>query len=163
MQKIANYINNIAFYAIMDSKNSKILAVLSENSSLPVNKIAKLVKLPITTVHHRIKKLVKEEIIKKYTIKLNHKKLGNDLFAYIFISADKKLLKEKNKTQYDVANTLMKLPYVTKVDIVIGQTDIIIQVIVKDMEELDRVLLGEIQKIEGIVDTHTSAVLREFE
>lgn len=153
----------MAFYVIMDEKDRKILEILKENSNLKVNRISKEVKLPISTVHHRIKKLKKDGIIKAYTIKLNHKKLGNNLFAYVLISADLKLLKEKNRTQYDISKYLMKLPYVHKADIVIGEADILAQVILKDMEELDKVLLGEIQKIEGVVDTQTLVVLREFD
>ena len=44
---------------IIDEKDQLILEVLKENSTLSTSKIAKSTKIPITTVHNRIKKLEK--------------------------------------------------------------------------------------------------------
>ena len=58
----------------MDDKDEQILQILKENSKLSTHQISKKTRIPITTVHNRIKKLKKEEIIKKYSIIIDKKK-----------------------------------------------------------------------------------------
>ena len=144
-----------------DEKDRKILEILKEHSDYATRQIAKKTGLPITTVHNRIRKLKKEGVIKKFTIELDHTKIGEGFRAYILISVNLSLLKEKKKSQYDVAKSLRLLPFIEKVDIVSGGTDIIISVRVKDVEEFDKVLLTKIQRIEGIEKTQSLIVIHE--
>ena len=65
----------------MDSKDEKILEVLRENSRLSAQQISRKTLIPITTVHNRMKKLVTEGIIKKFTIDVNPVKIGKTLAA----------------------------------------------------------------------------------
>ena len=67
---------------------------MKENSKLTTHQISKKTLIPITTIHNRIKKLVKEGVIKKYTLELDNKKLGKYLAAYIQINVDYRLLKK---------------------------------------------------------------------
>jgi len=149
------------YYSIMDKKDIKIITVLEENAKLSTKKIAKRVQLPITTVHNRIKKLEQQKIIKGYTVQLDYKQLGKGLSAFILISVDLKLLKTIKKTQYDIIKSLERISTIHKVNVVIGRADLIVHMRVKDLDELDKVLLGEIQLIDGISDTQTNIVLRE--
>ena len=143
----------------VDEKDRKILEVLKEHADYTTRQIAKKVFLPITTVHHRIKKLKKEKIIKEFTVKLDYAKLDQGFLAYILISVDLALLKEKNKSQYDVVMELRKFHFMEKADIVSGGMDIIALVRVKDVQEFDKVLLGKIQRIEGINNTQSLIVI----
>ncbi len=143
----------------MDEKDEKIIKTLREDSSLSVRMIAKKTSIPMTTVHKRIKKLRAEGIIKRYTIELDNEKVGKRIGAYIMISVDLKLLKERSKNQYVLAEEVGRIPGVEKVDIVAGGTDLIAYVRVKDVKELDEILLGKIQHIEGIVNTETLIVI----
>lgn len=137
----------------------EILRILKQNSSLPTREIAKLARIPITTVHNRIKKLKDEGVITKFTIEVDNKKLGKGMSAYILVSADLKTLKEKKKTQYDILNQLYRIPNVEKADIVTGGTDIVLFIRFGSIEELDKVLLGKIQTIDGIINTRTLTVI----
>jgi len=150
------------FYSIVDQKDEKILEILKENAKLSTKQISKRVNLPITTVHNRIKKLEKEGIVKGYSVILDNKKLGKNLSAYVLISADLKLLKEKNRTQHDLAKDLRKLPCTEKVDIVTGKSDLVVYINVKDIEELDKFLLGKIHNIEGVNNTQTLIIIHEY-
>ena len=74
MQKLLKLTN---FHKYMvDEKDRQILFELLQDCRQPISKIAKEVKLPTQTVSYRIKKLEKEEVIKKYTININYPKLG---------------------------------------------------------------------------------------
>ena len=72
-----------------------------------------------------------------------------------------KYLKEKHKSQYDLAKELKKLYCIEKVDIVTGGTDLVVFIRVSSIKELDEVLLGKIQLVDGIANTKTLVVLNE--
>ena len=146
---------------VADEKDLAILEVLSEHGDYTVRQISKKTLLPPTTVHHRIGRLREAGIIKKYTVELDKKKLGFKLGAYLLISADLKMLKEKNSSQYDLAIKIRKIPGVEKVDIVTGGTDLVTKIQVRDIDELDRMLLGKIQLLEGVAKTQTMIVIHD--
>jgi DNA-binding Lrp family transcriptional regulator len=98
-------------------------------------------------------------VIKKFTVQLDNAKVGKGLMVYVLITADKVLLKQKHKTQYDLVTDLKKMDFIERADIVAGGTDLVAIVRVKDVEEFDKVLLGKIQNIEGIEDTQSLIVI----
>lgn len=142
-----------------DNKDQKILEILREHAEYTTRQIAKKTLLPSTTINNRIRKLAKEGVIQKYTIEVDPERVDKGFAAYVLISANLLLLKEKKKTQYDLASELKKLSFVEHVDIVSGGTDLIAFLRVKDVEEFDRVLLGKIQLLEGIERTQSMIVI----
>jgi len=147
--------------ANLDDKDQKILDLLKEHGDYTTRQIAKKTLLPITTVHHRVKKLKQEGIIKNYTVNLDYSKLEKNFVAYILISANLSLLKQKKKTQHDLAKEIKGFYFVERVDIVSGGTDLVAIVRVKDVEEFDKVLLGKLQLVEGIDKTQSLIVIHE--
>ncbi len=157
------YIENGTFISFMlDNKDYKILDVLKNNSNLSTQQISKKTLIPITTVHHRIKKLCKEEIIKGYTVVLDYKKLEKGLSAYISITVDYHDLKNSKITQRDLARKISNLSQVEEVSILAGGTDILIKVRVKDIEEMDEFVTETLRNIKGIEKTQTMMILHEF-
>ncbi len=144
---------------IPDDKDQQILEILKDHADYTTRQIAKKTLLPITTIHNRIKKLKAEGIIKKYTVKLNYEKLNQNFRAYVLISANLHILKEKKKTQHDLAKDLRKFPFIERVDIVSGGTDLVAIVRVRDVKEFDQVLLGKLQLVEGIEKTQSLIVI----
>ncbi len=143
----------------LDDKDWKIIELLRKHSDLTTRQIAKKTLLPSTTIHNRIRKLKQEGVIKKFTIELDNSKIDRNFVAYVLISANLQLLKQKNKTQYDLAKEIEKLDFVERVDIVAGGADLVVIVRVKDVEEFDKVLLGKLQLIEGIEKTQSLIVI----
>jgi len=143
----------------LDEKDKKIIEILEEHADFTTRQIAKQTLLPTTTIHNRIKKLKKLGIIKKFTIVLDDHQVDRGYIAHILIKTDLRLLKQKKKTQHDVASDLKKLYFVYKVDIVSGGTDIIVLVKVRDVKEFDKILLGKLQLVEGIENTTTLTVI----
>ncbi len=143
----------------IDEKDRKILELLQEHGDYTTRQIAKKTLLPITTIHHRIKKLKAEKVIRKFTVELDPIKTEKSFVAYILISANLEQLKLKKRTQYDLAREIKRLAFIERVDIVSGGTDLIAIVRVKDVAEFDRVLLGKLQPIEGIEKTQSFIVI----
>lgn len=143
----------------LDDKDQKIIEVLKEHSDYTTRQIAKKTLFPVTTIHNRIRKLKKEKVIRRFTIELDHSQLQNNFVAYILISVDLPALKQKKKTQYDLAKELKRFSFVERVDIVSGGTDLVAIIRVKDVEEFDKVLLRKLQLIEGINNTRSLIVI----
>lgn len=143
----------------LDDKDKIILEMLKEHSDYTTRQISKKTAIPITTVHHRIKKLKSDGVIKKFTVELDHAKLDQSFVVYILISVDLQTLKTKKKTQYDLAKELKSFYFVERADIVSGGTDIVAVVRVKDVDEYDKILLGKVQMLEGISDTQSLIVI----
>ena len=145
----------------IDEKDKKIIEILREHADYATRQIAKKTGLPITTVHNRIQKLKKEKIIKRFTVDLNYHKIQEGFRAYILVSVNLSLLKQKNKSQYNVAKEIRNFPFVERVDIVSGGTDLVAMIRVKDVVEFDQVLLTRLQRIEGIDKTQSLIVIHE--
>lgn len=145
-----------------DKKDMLILEVLKQNSRLSSQQISAITGIPITTVHNRIKKLEKSSVIKGYTINLDHKKLGKELEAYILISVDYKLLKEKDSSQHDLARLLVQHEFVEEVAMITGVSDIITHIRVNSIDQLDNFVTKELRNIDGVEKTQTMIVLSSF-
>ncbi|MGV8172004.1 MAG: Lrp/AsnC family transcriptional regulator [Candidatus Woesearchaeota archaeon] len=143
----------------VDEKDEKILELLKNHAEYTTREIAKKTLLPVTTVHNRIKKLRDDGIIRKYTVRLDHSKLGNNFVAYVLVSTNLELLKRKNKTQYDLINDIRKSYFVERADIVTGGTDMVVIVRVNDVQEFDECLVKRLQMIEGINSTQSLIVI----
>jgi DNA-binding Lrp family transcriptional regulator len=143
----------------LDEKDLKILELLKEHGDYATRQIAKKTMLPVTTIHNRIRKLKSAGVIKRYTIELDHDKLGRNFVAYVLVSVNLELLKEKKKSQYDLVHEIKKLYFVERVDIVTGGTDMVVVMRLKDVAEFDHCLLTKFQTIEGIERTQSLIVI----
>lgn len=143
----------------MDEKDRKIIEILKEHGDYTTRQISKKTLLPATTIHNRIRKLKKDKVIKKFTIELDHSKVDKGFVAYVLVSVNLSVLKQKKKTQWDLASELKKFDFIERVDIVSGGTDLVAFVRVKDVEEFDKVLLGKLQSLEGIENTQSMIVI----
>ena len=145
----------------MDKTDEKILNLMKENSRLTTQQISKKILIPITTVHYRIKKMEKEGIIKKYSLGLDHKKLGKTISAYIHIIVDYKSLQENKISQHELTKKLKQYELVEEAAMVTGGVDIIIKVRLKDVDELDDFVTKKLRNIVGIEKTQTMVILNE--
>lgn len=145
----------------IDKKDYTILDVLKQNARLSTQKIAKKVNIPITTVHNRIKKLENTGVVKNYTVNVDNKKLGKNTTAYILVTVDYKLLKEKKMTQYELAKKIRQNPNVELACMITGLTDILIKISVKDMDELGEFVTKYLRNVDGVERTQTAVILSE--
>lgn len=61
---------------IVDEKDFEILKILDKNCRISYSKIAEKVNLPLRNVSNRIDKLVKENVIERFTVQFNYNSLG---------------------------------------------------------------------------------------
>ncbi|NIP40951.1 MAG: winged helix-turn-helix transcriptional regulator [Candidatus Aenigmarchaeota archaeon] len=145
----------------IDKKDEKILELLKERGDLSVRQIASRSLLPITTVHHRIKRMKSLGVIKRFTIEVDSKKIGKPLAAYVLVRIDSRYLKGFRRNQHDLVKDLRNLAFVERADIVTGTIDIVLLIRVKDVDELDKVIVEKLRDMKGVESTHTLVILNE--
>ncbi len=155
----------MAFYSIfmkIDEKDRAIVHELTQNSKQTTNQLSKKLKIPITTIHNRIKKLEREKIILNYTLNLDHNKLGKPVPAYIGISVNYQAGGVGGKiSQTNVAEEIKKIEGVQEVRIMTGGSDILVKVLARDIPELNEIVTERLRNVLGVDKTQTSIVLKE--
>ena len=144
----------------IDEKDKKILEILQENSSLSSYKISKKTLIPVTTVNNRIKKLKKLGVIKKFTVDIDKSKLGFSLVAYILLTVSLEELKQEGMKIKDLMRIIKNNPLVESVDNVTGDIDIVVEMQVRDINELNDYLANTLSYYNGVEKTRTALVLK---
>jgi DNA-binding Lrp family transcriptional regulator len=146
----------------LDEKDLVILKSLKENSKLTSSQISKKTRIPITTIHNRIKKLEKSGIILKYTVKIDYEKIEKPLKAYILVTANQHPSNNKKVSQEEIGKKIKMVEKVDQVDIITGISDIIVQVRASTMKELNSFITNKLRNIDGVERTQTLMVLEEL-
>lgn len=145
----------------LDEKDLKILEILQKTADATSKEISKMLHVPITTVHHRIKRMKELGVIKKFTIDIDYEKLGMPISAYIFVEVDYNQLKTENITQHELVERFKKYPEIVTAQIITGDMDIIIKARTKTVAELDNFIVRILRNMGGISKTKTLLILHE--
>jgi DNA-binding Lrp family transcriptional regulator len=73
--------------AAVDTMDKQLLRIIQQDSRVPLQKIARKLGVPKSTVHYRIGRLERENIIEGYYAKLNASRLGYDYLAVVLVRA----------------------------------------------------------------------------
>ena len=136
----------------VDYIDIKLLDALQENGRIKRNDLAELVALSVPSVGERLQKLEAAGIIQGYYAKLDPRKLGKDITAFIFVTVD---TSKHYQTFLDHANhheEIMECHAVT------GEGSHILKIRTENTSTLER-LLSKIQAWPGVTGTKTHLVL----
>jgi Lrp/AsnC family transcriptional regulator for asnA, asnC and gidA len=138
-----------------DKLDLAIIQQLMHDGGLSYAEIGKKLFVSAGTIHVRIKKLQEAGVIGGMRYQVDLKKLGYGVIAFIGIYLEKSSL-------YDaVAEDLLKIPEIVRMNYTTGNYSIFIEVVCKDIDQLRFVLHDELQKIKGIERTETILSLEE--
>ena len=132
----------------------KILFELTKNGNISVPVLSKKLGINASVLYSRIKRLVRKELIKKFTIEINESLLGINVKTSGGINRDPKLKEQIHKKLLEIAE-VVSLYEVT------GRFDIILRVYTKDLEDLHSVVMDKIGNIDGIQNTETFVELQK--
>lgn len=146
----------------LDEKDTAILAELQRNAKQTTGRIAKRTRIPVTTVHNRIKRFEREGVITRYEPRVDYEKLGYGIHALVFIVASGKLPDGRPVDQQSIAQKAARLNGVQSARIVTGEYDLVLDVRVTDVPSLNRTLIKELRTLPGVEKTETMLVLEEL-
>lgn len=134
---------------MIDNLDRIILNALSDNARLSYAEIAKTNGVSPATVHVRVEKMRKAGIVTGAKLSIDHRKLGYDICCFIGI-----ILRQAG--DYPTALEKLKaLPEVTEAYYTTGQYSVLIKVLVKNIDDLQRLLIERLQVIDEIQSTET--------
>tara|TARA_R100000935_G_C2835867_1_gene168047 strand:- start:417 stop:830 length:414 start_codon:yes stop_codon:yes gene_type:complete len=116
---------------MLDKIDRKIIEVLQQNSRASFVEIGKQIPLSASSVRERVQKLEELEIIKAYSLKLDHAKMGYGLEVFIMI----KLFSGKLKSFMVDINTF---PEIKRASRITGSHNIHMKVVLKDQLHLQQ-------------------------
>jgi len=136
----------------IDSVDSAIIEVLKENSRMSYVDIGKKVGLSEAAVRKRIKRLVDQGIIRRFTIEVKE----GEAHAFTLVAVN------PSTPTYEVSKNIRKIKGVKKVYEITGQYDILSFVEGTTISEVNN-YVEEIRKTPGVLRTNTIIILREVE
>ena len=139
----------------IDNLDKQILSILMKDGKTSYAEIGKKLFVSPGTVHVRVKKMERANIIQGTQAKVNDTMLGYKLVCFVGL-----FLKESN--QYDEVNAaLEKLDEVVEVHYTTGTYSLFVKLILRDSQHLMEMLHDKIQPIDGVQRTETLISLRE--
>ncbi|OGO26892.1 MAG: hypothetical protein A2W33_04660 [Chloroflexi bacterium RBG_16_52_11] len=135
----------------IDKIDCEIVNVLMKDGRTPASDIARILgNVSERAVRYRIERMIAEDVIRISAIP-NPNVLGYSIVADVFIEVETSLILE-------VANTLATYEFIRYVACSIGESDISVQVVAHDADEVYAISTGVIGKIPGVRKTTTSIV-----
>jgi DNA-binding Lrp family transcriptional regulator len=134
----------------LDSTDQKIMQLLREDSRKSFVDIGAKIGLSESAVRRRVKNLMDNGLIKKFTIEMG---TSNKTSAITFISVD-------SHVETDIiCAKLMDLNSIEVIYEITGQYDIAVIITAPAISDINR-CVDNLRKIEGVSDTNTVIVLR---
>ncbi len=130
----------------LDKKDNLIIEALKEDSRMPIRDIAKKTGIRPSTVHERIKKLVKRKVIEKFTLKLNNKSVGENFIIFMLIKG--------GTTEY-INEKIKNKECIKEIFGVTGEYDLLLKLKFKDVEEFNDFLIKFRKEQKGVRQTFT--------
>jgi len=135
----------------LEEKDEIIIRKLRVDASKPVSELASELELPRTTVQERIKKLVLNGIIKRFTLQLDYSKLGKPVTAFILVS----FLAGTGVSQREAAQKIAEIEDVFEVHVISGDWDIIAKARGESIQSIGELVLDRIRNVKGVERTLT--------
>ena len=140
----------------MDKIDHSILCALQADARMPVTALAEHIALSATPVTPRIKALETEGYITGYTTRMDAKKLGFSMQAFVLAN-----LKQHNDATIDRFETEVgAMDSVIACFAVTGDMDYILHIVARDVDHLNEIVLKRLVRIEGVGDVKSILVLQ---
>jgi DNA-binding Lrp family transcriptional regulator len=135
----------------MDNIDEQIIKILKNNARISFVDIAEQLGISEGTIRSRVKKMVEEGVIKKFTITSASKNIQSLISVKIDI----------NINTSDISKKIKIIDGVETVYEISGEDDIVVIVNVMNSDELNRIIEA-IRGIDHTLSTKTSMILKEL-
>ncbi len=137
---------------MLDAIDLKILDILQREGRTRRNDLADAVGLSLPSVSERLRKLEEHGIISGYHAKLDAKKMGRDITAFIFVTVDS----SRHYTAF--LDHARETEEILECHAITGEGTHLLKVRTTDTASLEK-LLAKIQAWSGVTRTETDVVL----
>ncbi len=139
----------------MDKNDRKIIELLRSDSRRPFTEIAEKIGVTEATVRNRVSSLEKRGIIKRYTVQVDHKKMGYNTKTILGLDVEPENLIE-------AAEMIGKIEEVRNVATCTGDHMIMAEVWARDNSHLGKIMSEKIGSVEGVKNLCPAIVMEEI-
>lgn len=140
----------------LDDTDRAILRELRTDSRASMNAVAAAVNISRANAYARVKRMTESGVIRAHTVRTDPVLEGFHASAYVGMSVDQSRW-QRIRTQ------LTDITEVEHVALLGGEFDVLVLVRARDNRDLKRVVLEQLQAIEGIRSTRTFLIFEDFE
>lgn len=141
----------------LDQIDSKLLVLLQQDSKKTTKELSVLLNLSVTAVYERIKKLEREQVIKKYVALLDRNKIDKGFVVFCHV----KLTQHTRENIATFEHQVVQLSEVLECFHVSGDYDYILKVFIKNMEEYREFMVTKLTTLQHIGSTQSSFMIGE--
>ncbi|MBV9176888.1 MAG: Lrp/AsnC family transcriptional regulator [Nitrososphaeraceae archaeon] len=138
----------------LDDIDLKIIDILGRDSSTPFVEIAKQIGISDATVHVRVRRLISEGVISKFTISVDNDLLGYDHLGFMGINVDPAFAAEETIDQ------LLNLEEVLEIHEMHNSFDLFLKIRAKHLGHMLDIVENKIRKLPHILNTELITVLK---
>jgi Lrp/AsnC family transcriptional regulator for asnA, asnC and gidA len=136
----------------LDQIDCQMIELLQKDGRVPNTEIAKKLGVSEATVRSRLNRLIEEEYIQIVAVS-NPIKLGFKIVGILRIKVDITKIEK-------VTKELSKIKSIWFVVHATGDSDIYTEFVARSLDELNDIIFNKVYKIDGIVHTETSLILK---
>jgi Lrp/AsnC family transcriptional regulator, leucine-responsive regulatory protein len=137
---------------MLDKIDCELLSILQQQGRTKRNELAEKVGLSLPAVSERLRKLEEEKIIQGYYTRLDHKRLGKDITAFVVVTVD------SSKHFPTFIEHIQKSDDIQECHSITGNGTHLLKVRTENTTGLEK-LLAKIQSWPGVQKTTTNLVL----
>lgn len=145
----------------MDKKSEVILKILSRKSGLSGRALSKMLKIPISTVHRRVKKLEHEGIIKGYKAIVNFEKTPWPIGSLLMVNLAEVIPGKGHIPKKDILRSLSRFSEIEEIiEVQAADFDLIIKARFENLKEQSD-FVEELRCVEGIEEISSAIIVEE--
>lgn len=145
----------------MDKKNEAILRILSRKAGLSSSTLSKMLKIPLSTVHRRVKKLENDGIIEGYKALINFEKTPWPIGALLMVNLAEVVPGRGHIPKKDIVDSLGHLKEIEEIiDVQAAEFDLIIKARFESLKEQSN-FVESLRCIVGIEEITSAIIIEE--
>lgn len=141
----------------LDPTDKRLLEMLQQDSSVNVKELATKLKLTKTPIYERMKRYLRDGIIKKYVAVLDYNKLEDAMVVYCSVSLENQKLEAINQFK----QAIDEIPEVVECYLMGGVNDFLLKVVVKDLQAYHLFSSGKLAALPNVSNIKSTFVLEE--
>ncbi|MBS7287954.1 MAG: Lrp/AsnC family transcriptional regulator [Candidatus Freyarchaeota archaeon] len=127
----------------LDSLDKKILEAVCKDARKPLRKVAEELGVSEPTLYSRVRSLQRRGVIKQFTVKLDMETLGYITNGFVLINVNP--AKEEKIIRF-----LAEIPEIVEIHRLLGDNDLMVKVVCKDVSEMRKLVLEKIRELDGV-------------
>jgi len=132
----------------IDDTDNKILEILRRDARIPFTEVGRELGISDATVHVRVKRMMEEGILKRYTIAVDEEVFGRNVFSFVLLNVTPGNL-------VDVVKHLLEKEHISAIYEIHGPNDLILKIWAENLDEMRDQML----KIREVPNVTTSELI----